>query len=79
MHDVKSCTDLANNGIIESGEYDLDVIDDQKPITAWCNLPKGRESQKESRQFEKYTFSLQIVPIHLNGNHTYRQSMGILS
>ena len=41
MHDIKSCSDLAKNGIVESGEFDLDLIQDHKPVKAWCNLPEG--------------------------------------
>ena len=41
MYDIKSCSDLAKNGIVESGEFDLDLIQDHKPVKAWCNLPSG--------------------------------------
>jgi hypothetical protein len=41
MHDIKSCSDLTKNGIVESGEFDLDLIPGHKPVKAWCNLPEG--------------------------------------
>ena len=41
MHDIKSCSDLTKSGIVESGEFNLDLIQDHKPVKAWCNLPEG--------------------------------------
>ena len=59
MHDIKSCSDLAKNGIVESGEFDLDLIQDHKPVKAWCNLPEGETvlGQNTSIEIEHCTGS----------------------
>ena len=59
MHDIKSCSDLARNGIVESGEFDLDLIQDHKPVKAWCNLPEGETvlGQNTSIEIEHCTGS----------------------
>ena len=41
MIKIDSCTEMARNGIVESGYYDLDLGSIGSPTKGFCHLPEG--------------------------------------
>ena len=42
MIKIDSCTEMARNGIVESGYYDLDLGSIGSPTKGFCNLSEGK-------------------------------------
>ena len=63
---IKSCSHLVQNGIEESDEFHLDLIEGQKPVKALCNLPKG-----ETVLGQKNT----LVVEHCSGSGCYEKDI----
>ena len=42
MIKIDSCPDMARNGIVESGYYDLDLGSIGSPTKGFCHLPEGK-------------------------------------
>ena len=42
MINIDSCTEMAGNGIVESGYYDLNLGSIGSPTKGFCHLPEGK-------------------------------------
>ena len=42
MINIDSCPDMARNGIVESGYYDLNLGSIGSPTKGFCHLPEGK-------------------------------------